>query len=128
MTIRAYLFGMTLCTLICLAAWSLVLVYIEPGVFGVLSFALFYLTLFFGLVGIFTIIGFTARALRMHEDNRLFPLVSRSFRQGVLFSLIFLLSLGLQSMRMLNIINILVIVIVISFIEVYFLHRYERRF
>lgn len=128
MTIRAYLLGMTLCTLICLAAWSLVLVYIEPGAFGALSFILFYFTLFSGLAGVFTIIGFTARALRMRDDNKLFPLVSRSFRQGFLFSLIFLGSLALQSARMLNIVNILVIVLIISFIEVYFLHRYERKF
>ncbi len=128
MTIRAYLAGMTLCALICLIAWSLVLIYIEPGVFGALSFALFYLTLFSGLVSVFTIIGFAARALKRRNDNRLFPLVSRSFRQGFLFSLILLISLALQSQRMLNAVNISVAVLCIFFIEIYFLHRYERRF
>lgn len=128
MTIRAYLLGMILSTVICFAAWSLVLIYMEPGFYGLLSFILFYFTLFSALAGVFTIIGFAVRAMRARNDNRLFPLVSRSFRQGFLFSIILLASLILQSQRMLDIINILAVVIAVSLIEIYFLHRYEREF
>jgi hypothetical protein len=120
MTLKTYLNLMSLATLFAAISWILVIYYVDPTDFGVMGIGLFYATLFFTLVGIFTIIGFS---LRKHFLNNelLFSLVGLSFRQAVWIAIIIIGLLIMQGARILNWWDAALLIISVSLLEAYFL-------
>jgi hypothetical protein len=125
MKIRSFLWGMAISTVLCWLAWVLVLFYIDPTASGFIGPAIFYLTLFFGLVGTFTIIGFFLRVWRSHNEV-VYSHVGPAFRQALLFGVAFVGVLILQSLRYLTWWSLLLFVAAVIILELFFLTQPQR--
>lgn len=100
MTIRAYLWGMRLCTLAALAALVLVLFHVNPVKDGVPGQTFFFISLFFLTTGLATLFLFWLRR-NFSGGGDFETFVGVSFRQGVLIAVAVCLLLLLQSLRLL---------------------------
>jgi len=108
MNISAYLIGLILVIFLASACLAAILIYFNPNNSGTLIFILFYSCLFISLTGVFTLIGFLVRQIT--RKKRRIPLpksqvvrnLEVSFRQGLLFSVILISVLILQSQRILS--------------------------
>ncbi len=100
MTLRQYLILMSLMTALCWAGWAAVVKSFDPLDAGWLGLVLFYAALALALAGTFAIAGLTVRSLmrRREPAARFVPV---SFRQGALFSVMFVAGLALQSRALL---------------------------
>jgi hypothetical protein len=114
MTLSAYLWGMIISTILCFISWALIVIYINPTVEKLTGPVLFYLSLFFFLTSLFTLIS---------KNGIEFVQTSDSFRHGVFFSLIFVGMLILQSFRMLTLWNAGLFILGIGLLEFYFISR-----
>lgn len=122
MSLKKYLIGMGLATLLCWAAWGLILFYIDPYVAGITGLVCFYLSLFFALTGTFTLIGLTLRIWFSHNEI-IFAYVGVSFRQAVLLASVIGGCLILQQLRVLNWWDGSLLAISIGLLEFYFMTR-----
>ena len=122
MTLRSYLIGMFICSLLCLGSWILILIYVDPTNAGLLEFALFYLSLFFGLAGIFTLVGFYFRRL-FAKNEIVFAHIGVSFRQGFFLAIILAGSLLLQNLGMFIWWTAILFIASITLLEFYFMTR-----
>ncbi len=120
MSLNKYLFFMALGALISWGAWYLVLRTTDPLESGFLGFLFFYLTLFFALVGTFSVIGFFIRKLAL-KDELAFRHVVVSFRQAILFSILITGSLILQSLSLLTWWNIILFILALTVLEFFFI-------
>lgn len=100
MTIRGYLWGMRLSTLVALAALGLVVYYVNPFRDGILGQTLFYISLFFSITGLATLFLFWIRR-KFANNETVFLNVGVSFRQGMLVALAVSLMFLLQSFQLL---------------------------
>jgi len=119
MTLRKYLIILTACTFLCWATWFAVLYYTNPVSSGWGGYAFFYLSLFVSLVGTFSLIGFTIRSMRKKEEV-LYKKIDISSRQSIVFSLLVIVALILQSQRFLTWWNFIILIALISLIEIFF--------
>lgn len=122
MTIRAYLWGMRLCTLVALAALALVIAYTNPARDGLLGQGLFFVSLFFSVMGLATLFLFWLRRTFSKPDV-LEASVGISFRQGALIAFAVCLLLILQSYRLLVWWDGGIVVVGVLLIELWFLSR-----
>jgi len=120
MSLRAYLIVMGLATVVAASTFFLVLFRVDPGTAGTFGFVLFYASLFMTVVGVLSMVGFTARVF-MHRTELLSRLVYVAFRQSVLFALLITGSLLLRSAHLLTWWNSLIFIIVLSLVEFFFL-------
>jgi len=120
MTLRTYLNLMVVATFFAATAWFLVIYYIDPVEAGGMGLGLFFATLFFTLVGIFTVIGFSLRKYFLNNEL-LFTLIGLSFRQAVWISLIIVGLLIMQGARILNWWDASLLIVSVSLLEAYFL-------
>jgi hypothetical protein len=86
MSLQRYLALMTIGTAICWLAWIFVIFNVDPQTAGLLGFLFFYFTIFFALIGTFSVIGFLVRRKMVGDDNVIFRHVKRTFRQSILIS------------------------------------------
>jgi len=121
MTLSAYLWGMMVSTVLCFVSWALIIFCVDPTT-NLIGIVLFYLSLFFFLASFFTLIGFYLRR-KISKDKIEFAQTSEAFRQGVLFSLVFVGMLILQSFRILTLWNAGLFIIGIGLLEFYFASR-----
>jgi len=120
MTLRTYLNSMAVATSIAFMGWALVLIYIDPKSSGYIGLALFYTTLFLGLMGFFTLISFSLK--RWISNNEIiFAFIASSFRQGFWLAIIIIGLLLMQGARILNWWDALLYVSAISLLELYFI-------
>ncbi|MBU1118388.1 hypothetical protein KKH43_00730 [Patescibacteria group bacterium] len=126
MTLKRYLLGIAISTLFCVAAFFLVLVYIDPADTGIVGFVCFYLSLFFSFVGLFTLIGFYLR-IWFSGNEIIFAHVAPSFRQAIFFAIIIVGSLMLQSFRLLTWWDALLFVLSIILLEFFFMSRSSNK-
>lgn len=122
MSIRNYLIGMALSTILCFGAWFLVLINIDPFAANFAGLVLFYLSLFFALIGTFTLIGFYSRVW-FSKNEVIFSHVGPAFRQGTLLSLILVGCLALQSFRILDLWSGGLFVASVVLLEFFFMTR-----
>ncbi len=122
MTLRAYIWGMRVVTLLSMAALGAVIVYVDPQSSAWIGLTLFYLAAFFSLGGVFNLLFLFLRRKLLGEDAAA-DSVGLSFRQGILLAVIFLGILILQSFRMLVWWDALLVVAGVFLIELYFLSR-----
>lgn len=110
---------MTIATILCWGALGLVLVFVNPYEAGWVGLLFFYLSLFLGLGGIFSIIGFIIRFLTLRNQFA-YVQVKRAFRQGLMFALLLTLALLLQGFRLLVWWNLLLLVLFLGGVEYFF--------
>jgi hypothetical protein len=125
MDIKQLLTVVTIATAIFWTVWASVLNKIDPFNAEVFGFLLFYLTIFFALLGTLFLISFFYRKI-FSKFSIEFNIVGISFRQSFFLSLLAVSLLILQGVRALNIINSLLLVAVIVVIEFFFL-SYKKR-
>ena len=111
---------MLLATVFCWGAWALVLFFVNPQEAGILGFLMFYISLFLGLLGIFSIFGFIIRYLTKKEKF-IYKQVQIAFRQGFMFALLLTGALFLQGERLLVWWNLLLFIAVLSVVEYFFI-------
>lgn len=120
MTLKQYLIIMTMATIMCLGAWAMVLFNVDPSRDSQLGLIFFYITLFFSLLGLISLINFGLYRLVTKSDYPLFRLVQKSFRNGVIGSSLILTMLFLQVLNILNIwtgVMLLILFLSISFFK-----------
>ena len=122
MTLRNCLIGVVISTVLCFAAWILILLNVDPAATGWQDFLLFYLSLFFALVSLLTLVGFFIRN-KFFSNKPIFTQAGISFRHSVLFSIIAVGTLILQGMKTLNWQNALMLVIGVIILEFYFMNQ-----
>lgn len=122
MTLKTYLLGMVLSTVLCFASWILIVVYVDPTNIDLIGAALFYLSLFFSLIGLFSLSGFYIRK-RIFKNEAEFIQTGIAFRQGILLALIFMGNLALQNLRMLTWPNAILLILGIGLMEAYFMSK-----
>jgi len=116
MTVKQFLILMAVCTVFCAGAWLLVLFYLNPETTGILGFSLFYLSLFFTIVGLLSLLGFFARYLFTRNFPQ-FEQAHMAFRQALLFGIVVVLSFFLQAQELLSWLNALLLVLLLSIFE-----------
>lgn len=122
MTLKAYIWLLRLLSLISLAAWILVINYLDPNASGTPGRLLFYSTLGIFLSGLFGLFLLFIRRKTLGEET-VRENVGLSLRQGILLSLLIICLLILQSLRMLVWWDGLLVVAGVFLIELYFLSK-----
>ncbi len=122
MTLKKYLLGMMVSTVFCWISWGMILYYVDPQTTGFVGLAAFYVSLFFALIGLLTLVGFYMRVW-FSKNEILFAHVGPAFRQGILLSLILTGSLFLQSFRLLTWWDGALFIASVALLEFYFLSR-----
>lgn len=125
MTLAKYLMYMLVSTVFAWIAWFLVLSRVDPRDADLLGFAIFYLSLWFASVGTLALVGFFLRRLMQREVYSAVQVVI-AFRQGLFLSVLLVVSLFLQSMRILTWWNLLVFVGALTLLEYFFSTRKQN--
>ena len=116
MTIRQYLLLMTICTIICWAGWLLVLFFINPETTTSLGYLLFYVSLFFAVVGTLAVLNYIFRLVFTRILSKP-ETVQVSFRQAIFFGLVIVVALFLQANNLMTWLNVLFLILLITIIE-----------
>ena len=111
---------MLLATLLAWSGWLMVLFRVDPTEAGTLGFFLFYLTLLFGLTGVFSLVGLLVRAW-IHKKELLFRLVWLSFRQGISYALLLVIALFLKAQDLFVWWNVFLLILIFTAVEYLFL-------
>ena len=122
MSLKRFLIFMTIVTLICWIVWITVVFYIDPYSTGFIGLLLFYVSLFFALIGTFSLLGFFFRVWFL-KTEMVFKHVGIAFRQALLFALLVIGAFVLQGMRIFTWWNAALFIISLSLIELFFLTR-----
>lgn len=120
MSFRSYLIIMSLATVAAWIAWAVVLHGVDPTRSGVIGFLLFYLTFIMAVFGTISMLGLLIRLWRSKTElpSRM---ALRSFRHGVLFSILLTSSLILFSQTWFRWWTMLLVVLIVTLIEMAFL-------
>ncbi len=101
MTLKQYLAFMAIGTIMCWIAWLFILFNITPEQAGLLGFTFFYISLFLGIIGLFSVIGFSMKSKKVDQEEIVFRQVKKTFQQGVLFGIFVISSLILLQFNLL---------------------------
>ena len=123
MSLRTFLILMALASVIFWLAWLTVLFKIDPFATNFIGFLCFYLSLFFALMGSFSLLGFGFRYSYNRKDLPAFRFVGVSLRQAIWFSGLIVASLILQGQKLFTWWAGLLIVFCLAIIEAFFLSR-----
>lgn len=100
MSLKGYIIGLLLATLVCWGAFGFVVLFVDPDGGWTAAVAL-YATLGLAVIGTFTLLGYRVRVAVSHGEE-LYANLGVSLRQAVLLTVGLLGVLFLQSLRMLN--------------------------
>lgn len=120
MTLKTYTILVFVSSLISWAALGLIVFLTSPYEVGTKGLILFYISLFLALSTTFSLIGLIVRFFRYKKMFSLEKVII-SFRQGVLFSLLVISALMLQSKGLLTMWNAVLLVIIFSMLEFFFM-------
>lgn len=121
MSLKYYLSIMFCATLICWLAWLIIIFNVDPRQAGSWNLIFFYLSLFLSLAGSFSMLGVLFRVYFLKIKEPYFRIVKKSFRHSLFFSLLLVVALFLQSLRLLNWWNLIILILAFSFFEMSFL-------
>lgn len=124
MTLKNYLFVMSVLTTVCWGIFVFVAGLVDPIATNWLGFILFYLALFLALSGTAALIGFIFRFVALKKELA-FNLVKVAFRQSFLFALFIIFLLILKSQQLFNWVNLFLLVIIFTILEL-FLITYKK--
>jgi len=122
MTLRSCLMGLIVSSVLCFIAWVLILLNVDLETAGWQGFLLFYLSLFFTLVSLLTLVEFFIRS-KILSSKPIFAQAGISFRHSILFSIIAIGTLIFQGLRMLSWQNALLLIVGVVILEFYFINR-----
>ena len=122
MSLLRYLIVMTLATLLCWAAFGLVIFYINPKNSGLIGFISFYLSLFLAMAGTASLVGFLVRAIFVKKEA-LFRYMGVSLRQAILFSVLLIFALLLLGNQLFRWWNVILLILALALLEFFFLTR-----
>lgn len=126
MSLRLYLFLMTIGTLLAYAAWGFVILNLSPLDENLVGLLAFYLSLFMAILGTFSVTGFMARRLFSHSDEVVFRDVKRTFRHSLLLSTAIIVVLVLLSKNLLFWWNSIILVTFFVFVEIIIFSNSKR--
>lgn len=116
MTLKNYLFVMSVLTAVCWGIFIFVAGLVDPIATNWLGFVLFYLSLFLALSGTAALVGFIFRFVALKKELA-FNLVKIAFRQSFLFSSFIIFVLILKSQQLFNWLNLFLLVIIFTILE-----------
>lgn len=119
---KQYLWTIGLTALVSWAAWGMVIAKLDPYESTSLALGLFFISLFFAFIGLFTVIGFGLRRW-IGKNEIYYHHLSVSLRQGLLLSLCTLLCIGFLMLGVLKWWNGLLVVTMAVLIEMYITSR-----
>lgn len=122
MTFRWFMLVMSLASASAWIAWFFVLHSIDPVKTSLLGFVLFYATIFIACLGTTVMLGTLIR-LWLHPEEILYRQTVRSFRQGIIFSLLFTSTLLLLAFDLLFWWTIALLIILFTLVELYFVSK-----
>ena len=122
MTLRAYIWGMSVVTFFSAVALVGILYFIDPVASGMIGKTLFFLVAFFVLSGVFNLLLLRLRKRILNSEN-VHDSIALSFRQGVLLAILATGILLLQGMKILVWWDALLLAGGVFLIEIYFLSR-----
>ncbi|KKR07568.1 MAG: hypothetical protein UT32_C0009G0029 [Parcubacteria group bacterium GW2011_GWC2_39_14] len=120
MSIGRFFLVLGLATGLCWLAWIAVLFFMNPAENSPVALILFYLSLCLSLIGTFLFIGYLVRGLT-NQTEMPYKHVKAASRQAVLFTVLIVLALMLQSYRFLTWWNLLILVALLGFVELFFI-------
>ena len=120
MSLRGYIILMLFATLACYIALGAVIYFFDPNAGGVFALIFFYASLFLALIGTFSLLGLFLKMFFTH-DKLIFKKVITSFRQGIWFSLLFVVSLILWRANLFLWQNILLLIFGLTLLELFFM-------
>jgi uncharacterized membrane protein len=118
MTLKKYIWTMFLATILCWSSLVLVVFFVDPGEARVFGFLIFYLACFFAVVGTASILGFLFR----HFFRKFVPSyiqVKNSFRQALLFGILIVIVLFLQSKSLIAWWNLILLILIMAMFETF---------
>ncbi len=122
MSLKKYLILMTTTTFVCWLAWLIVLFYINPEEAGLVGFTLFYFSLFFALVGTFSLLGFFIRVW-FTKDMVIFRFLGIATRQAFWLAILLVAALFMQSANFFHWWSIGLVILLLLLLEFFFLSR-----
>ncbi len=122
MTLKSYLWGMRISTVLAVLAFGAVVYYVNPEESAAVGRILFYASLFLAIAGILTLFLTWIRR-KFSGDQSPFVFIGMSFRQGMLLSFLTITLLFMRSFGILAWWDGLLIVAAIFLAELYFLSR-----
>lgn len=125
MSLRLYLLIMSVMTVFCWLAFGYVISTVDPETTNSAGFFLFYLSLFFSLIGTTAIIGFVIRFIFLRHELMI-ERVKIAFRQSFLFSVFVVAVLILLARGLFNWLNAGILIVGLSALE-FFLLSYGRQ-
>ncbi len=120
MTLKIYIFIITICTILCWISWGIILWNIDPSETELGGFILFYLSLFLSLMGTITLGGSLIR-LKFNRNKLILKQAIIAFRQAIWFSLLIIFFLILQSFHLLYWWNIGLFILFLAVLECFFM-------
>lgn len=126
MTLKNYLFVMSVLTAICGGIFLFVANLVDPTATNWFGFGLFYLSLFLLLSGLASLFGFIVRFVAPKKELA-FNLVKIAFRQSFLFSLFIVFLLILKSQQLFNWLNLFLLVILFAIFELFLINYKKSR-
>lgn len=124
MSLKAVLWGLAISSTLCWIAWILTVANTNPDQGGQAAVLSFYLSLFAGLFGTVTLVGYAARRILTGNELK-YTLIRTSFRQGFLTAALVAILLLLQSARLLSWWDVSLLVVTVVLLELY-LRSYGR--
>ena len=125
MSLRAYLIVMSLATVVALSTFALVIFRVDPETAGFFGHSLLYISLFFSVVGLFSLLGLVARIV-FHRDEIVSRLAAASFRQAVIIGVLAILSLFLYKKEMLVWWNGILLAAAATLVEFFFVSMKQK--
>lgn len=122
MSIRTYIWGLVISTLLALSAWIFVVFYIDPEESGIIGQVFFYASLFLFLSGLMVTFFVWLRKKFIGEDVAI-ETIGLSFRQGVILATFPILIIILFSLGYLIWWSALLVLSGVLLLELFFLSR-----
>jgi len=126
MTLKNYLFVMSVLTTVCWGIFVFVAGLVDPIATNWLGFILFYLALFLALSGTAALVGFIFRFVALKKELA-FNLVKIAFRQSFLFALFIIFLLILKSQQLFNWLNLFLLIIIFGIFELFMISYKKSR-
>lgn len=120
MSLKNYIILMILATVALYLALLAVIYFFDPFVGGFWALVFFYLSLFLALVGTFSVSGLLFR-LVFTKNKLIFTKVIVSFRQGIWFSLLIIVSLILRRLDLFALVNLILLIFAFAVLELFFM-------
>jgi len=122
MIFNRYVLFLTIALLVSVASLALVLMRLDPFVDGQLAITLFFVSLFFAISSLTSLVGYIIR-VTLYRSELFLNHFNVSLRQGVVISIGIISLLGLQAIKTLTWWNGIMIVAICFMLELYFVAK-----